>query len=241
MRGAKTYGKLYEYAKAAECQSKEVRNLLLNLAVEKHDEVNDVSDYLFPQSILDVCFTPSNVRGIMGCRCPICSPIPIDVLGNEGFLKTILEGDRRLLAILTYMGASFAMRCLVELGFLDGNHDISMTPEQQYQNVKESFSGLLEYRQRRQRISTKEAKEIIFTFWVDFKKTRHIFNPPICKTKALRKNLSIDTNLPFLNHKPMANADTSAVGKIYQFEIHPDFQEGLLSASQVCRPYGRQT
>ncbi|PMD57433.1 kinase-like protein [Hyaloscypha bicolor E] len=201
------------------CQSLRLHDVLRKEAVKKNGKKKDetTENLLFPPSVIDRILVEKEIRSIVTCVCIVCRSVKgRERLADDVLVEAVTAGDgheqRKLFALLVFMGAGFAAR-----------HICSFPPRGWDLSSRESSiqSQLFEPLDRVSTdiFSSPEKATRIFTSV--FKQTWQVFDAPTMQIGSLITNLD-GANLPFINEAPL-KGDKGAFGSLYSFEIHPEF------------------
>jgi hypothetical protein len=214
------------------CNSLALSAELRSAAIKKNGKSRDMRDenLLFSPSIIQKTLTLDKVRNILRCGCKLCGSVKGgDLLTDNILTDAILtqDGDelRRLFALLTFMGAGFAVRhiCSFSTRGWDITTRESSIRSLLFEPMEQSTKGIF---------PTPAAITLIFTDI--FKKTWPLFATPVMQIEKHMIRLTGES-LPFLNERPL-NADKSSFGSMYSFEIHPEFcGENIPVSCSSCR------
>lgn len=202
-----------------DCYSLTLRDELLKAAIKKNGRKWDQSadNLLFPPSIIEKKLGREKVRAILTCECTLCASVKGRELLSDNSLVdavTAKKGDeqRKLFALLVFMGAGFAVRhiCSYNTRGWDIEHHQPTIQSQLFEPLARITDNIFP-------IPAQVARDFISIYkqmWLLFDSpTMHMGN---VKTKY------DGANLPFIDR--VLTADKGAFGSIYCFEIHAEFR-----------------
>lgn len=211
------------------CASHELSTELRGVAKKKNGKAHDKSDenLLFPPSIIQKTLVRENIKRVLGCNCVLCSSVRgRDLLTDEILTDAITTDDgdeqRRLFALLVFIGAGFAARhvCSFHTRGWDITAREASIKSELFEPLRSATRGIFP-----------PPAEITHIFIAIFKKAWPLFSTPLMKIGNHVTSLSGE-NLPFLNERPL-DADTSSFGSMYVFEIHPEFRGPNVPVSRL--------
>lgn len=223
----------YDSLKKYECRSAKVRKQLLKDAIRKNEDKHNGSDsnLLFPRTVLENVLIGNNnkepVGQVLECQCRICKGKRnvLDPQNDPTLIQTISNKPDclRSLAILIWMGASFAMRFLMDNGIGQEGFNVDDVLKVE-NNSRDCFKHL---RRGTNEYSDSNDAYIAQNFINCFKATWPLFNPPnFGKDNIMKRELWNNCNLPFLfvgnREGELPDRQTSSA-RLYKFSIHRDY------------------
>lgn len=198
------------------CYSLTLRDQLLKAAIKKNGRLRDMSDenLLFPPSIIEKTLGREKVRAILTCECTLCASVKGRELLSDDSLAdavTAKKGDeqRKLFALLVFMGAGFAVRHICSYNTRGWEIENNQPTIQ-----SQLFEPLVQIN-----IFPSPA-QVTQDFISIYKKMWLLFDSPTMHMGNVKTNYD-GANLPFIDRS--LNADKGAFGSIYCFEIHAEF------------------
>jgi len=174
---------------------------------------------LFPPSIIQNSLTREKVRAILTCECSLCASVNGRELLSDNSLVdavTAKKGDeqRKLFALLVFMGAGFAVRHICSYNTRGWEIENNQPTIQ-----AQLFEPLVQITQE-SKIFPSPA-QVTRDFISIYKKMWLLFDSPTMHMANVITNYD-GANLPFIDRS--LTADKGAFGSIYGFEIHAEFR-----------------
>jgi hypothetical protein len=208
------------------CESLSLRKALIKNAVRKNGEWDDrtIKNLLFPPSIIEKVLSREKVKGVLGCHCRICKHPPgeRDLLSDATLTDAVTtkvggEADtqRRLFAVLIYMGAGFAIRHVCSFH----TRGLELTTQLQGESLREELFKPLQKSE-----ILPDGVDVTGIFTSIFERIMQLFAAPRLEIASHETDLR-GKNLPFIHTEEMGNkVDKSSFGRLFAFEIHPEFR-----------------
>lgn len=218
-------------AKKHRCLTYKLSKKLRQHAVRKDGlrDNADVSNLLFPHSMIRKQLDYESVKAVLNCSCGICAPVIVTEPFNDPRLIGEIRDERGscvMLAILTHMGAGFALRLLHFHG-LGRDHDFDIVAVfERNPDLKpklfQKLSGLFGSR------PVLSVDDLTARFCSVFKENKQLFNPPLFRAGEIYRGIPLNSNLPFVKEKELRSRESS-FARVYSFQIHKDFCSPELS------------
>ncbi|MCJ1265556.1 hypothetical protein MMC22_005436 [Lobaria immixta] len=137
-----------------------------------------------------------------------------------------------MLAILTYMGAGFAMRLLHFHGLGRGNDFDIRAVFDRNPNLKSTLFQTLSVLSRSRHAASVD--DLATTFCKEFAETKQLFIPPSFQEGEVFREIPSNSHLPFVNETEL-DGRNSSYARLYTFQIHKEFCSPDLSKSTLFR------
>lgn len=222
-------------ARKHRCSTYQLRNKLRQHAVHKdgYQYNADDSNLLFPHSMIKRQLDFESVKTVLNCFCAVCKPVIVtDPFNDARIISEIRDepGSRVMLAILTHMGAGFAMRLLHLHGLSRDHYDFDMRTvfERNPNNLKsklfQTISGLFGSS------PALSVDELAAKFCLIFTENKQLFNPPFFQEGDIFREIPLNSNLPFIQEMELRSRESS-FARHYRLQIHKEFCSSALSVS----------
>jgi hypothetical protein len=220
-----------ESSARARCSSYQLRKQLKKFAVRKdgcRENAKDENLVFPPKRVLEVVLTEEEVDKVLRCSCEICRDVIVTEPVNDPILQDNIVNQpngRVLLAVLIWMGASFAMRLLTSHGLGPDNYNIKAAFAQ-HENLKRGLfqhlrnSVVDEFRGHRLR-------DIKGIFIASFQEATLLFTSPKLSERNVKTNFPKGCNLPFLEEEEQTHWQSSAA-RLYTFRIQEEFCDSAI-------------
>ena len=201
------------------CFSLSLRDELLKSAIKKNGRPRDMSDenLLFPPSIIEKRLAREKVRAILTCECTLCVSVKgRELLSDDSLVDAVTtkKGDeqRKLFALLAFMGAGFAVRhiCSYNTRGWEIENNQPTIQSQLFEPLVEVTHNIFP-----------NPDQVTRYFISIYKKMWLLFDSPTMHMRNVKTNYD-GANLPFIDRG--LTADRGAFGSIYCFEIHVEFR-----------------
>jgi hypothetical protein len=203
------------------CVSLVLRDELIKEAVKKDGNPLNGGDknLLFPPRIIRKVLSEDKVKDVLKCPCHICRAVKgRDPLTDDKLKDAVTKHDeqRRLFAVLVFMGAGFAARhlCSFHTSGWDSNTRKDSIQSHLFKPLSSSI-GIAE------RFS--KPKEVTETFLHTLETFWRLFASPTMTLKSHETNLSGE-NLPFIEEEEL-NSDNPQNSKLFTFKIDEEFKD----------------
>lgn len=206
-----------------QCASLDLRNGLIEHAVRKDGVFRNAVDrnLLFPPSIIQNVLSKDKMNNVLNCRCKICCAVKGRDQGRDQgrdlLISNILKDDRqrRLSAVLVFMGAGFAARYIFSLSTRGFGFNICED------SIKSKLFEPLSSADVAETFSNPEqvTKNFLHTLKIFYR----LFDSPKMTLESNHTDLSGE-NLPFIDEKEL-NSDNPQNSKLFTFKIHREFKD----------------
>jgi hypothetical protein len=167
--------------------------------------------------VLEKTLTVAKVRTLLfSCPCTLCRSVEGRDLSSVEFLVDAItkkegETERRLFALLVFIGAGFSVRHICSFHGRGKSAQESSLQSQLFEPLQRVSKGIFP-----------SAEETTHIFNSIYKKNWPLFDTPIMRIGSHITSLSGE-NLPFLDEKPL-EGDKSSYGSLFSFTIHREFR-----------------
>jgi hypothetical protein len=223
-------------AKKNECKSYKLHRNIRGRATPKnaqlrHKEPRDNQDwnFVFPPSVIDRQCNAAVVKELLDCDCRICGRFEVGDLNGDASLISGVEQDpevRFSIAVLAYMGTSFAIRPLYRCGL--GKNGFSLAARLGSVSLVEELFGPLNKEPKIPEFLQNKLDRPIQKLALDFSRfyeeTRMLLRSPRLQVNMSTTELQ-GCNLPFLRESSLYPDELHRFPLLSTLDIHPEYRD----------------
>ncbi|KAF8853366.1 hypothetical protein BDZ45DRAFT_806745 [Acephala macrosclerotiorum] len=239
------FGYFHLAAREHKCKSYKLHRNLRGRAVAKdaqleHRERRENRDwnYVFPPSVIERHCNAAIVQELLNCDCRICGSFDVD-LSEDVSLISDVEDDlevRFSIAVLAYMGASFAIRSLYKCGL--GKSGFSLSVKLDSVSLKEEMFNPLQKEPKipefQQKESDRPLEHMALDFNASYEETRMLLRSPKLEANMTTTALQ-GCNLPFLKERSLDPRTPHKYPHVSILSIHPEYRDASVPTGQLVR------
>ncbi|OCK81273.1 hypothetical protein K432DRAFT_22276 [Lepidopterella palustris CBS 459.81] len=241
----------YTDAGRRKCYSQLVKNALERHGHKKESEEDqnetqeEGNDYVISESVLGQYFTKGKIRGILRCPCGICKDMwrSIPPENDAALADKIANGKDRielqkLLATLSFMGGTFAMRgldkhvCYTVDEAVEGMRDRDDLRRLLFDLFKERWTSELCCHNPRHNDALHCLEQC---FREQLRSKAWILRIPTFQANNLTRQFRERQNMPFINQKRIGCSGARNDRAFFKFQIHPEYCDEKLQALHLFR------